>query len=330
MGSLLRGETTGPKESLDGGDAWHKCSPPMVLGEAPIYRASDSTLHWVDCLSEPAELHILKVNPDDGDAEGVPRILRLEDSVTVAFFRKGHPGSYICAYYQGVAFLDENTGKLDVVKEIIPTADRDLLRFNDGGVDARGRFWLAEIDKKAMAYGPNKLPSSYGKPKGRLWRYDPDGSLYQMEDGIVCGNGLAWSPDNKTMYFNDSVAMMVFAYDFDVESGNISNKRLLIDRRSSYGEPDGMVVDTEGNLWIAVFDSHRVMVFSPQGEHLKDIVFTANNMACTTWGGKEFDVLYIATGRDRSVIAKVDDEGGHMFRYRPKGYRGYPKFEFAG
>ncbi|KIW64827.1 hypothetical protein PV04_07133 [Phialophora macrospora] len=322
--------TPGPEESIGGGSAWYKCDPPMNLGEAPIYRASDSTLHWVDCLCEPPELHILKVDPQTGDAQGRARILTLEDSVTVAFFRQNHPGSYICAYYQGVAFLDEETGKLDVVKEIIATSDRDILRFNDGGVDAKGRFWLAEIDKKAMAYGPNKLPSDYGEPKGRLWRYDPDGTLHEMENGIVCGNGLAWSPDNKTMYFNDSVAMMVFAYDFDLESGSISNRRLLIDRRSSYGEPDGMVVDTEGNLWIAVFASYRIMVFSPTGKHLKDIVFSANNMACTTWGGKNFDIIFAATGKDKSVDAKKEDEGGHMFRYKPDGFKGMPKYEFAG
>lgn len=200
------GGMVGPKESAQGGSLWYKCDPPMNLGEAPIYRASDSTLHWVDCLCEPAEIHILKVNPDTGDAEGKSRVVPLADSVTVAFFRKDHPGSYICAYYQGVAFLDEQTGRLDVVKEIIPTSKRDALRFNDGGVDAKGRFWLAEIDKKAMAYGPNQLPASYGEPKGRLWRYDPDGSLHLMEKGIVCGNGLAWSPDNKTSKFPTSIS----------------------------------------------------------------------------------------------------------------------------
>lgn len=88
---------------------------------------------------------------------------------------------------------------MEIIKEIIPTSKRDELRFNDGGIDAKGRFWLAEIDKVAMAYGPNQLPASYGRPKGKLWRYDPDGSLHEMLDGgVVCGNGLGWSPDNKT------------------------------------------------------------------------------------------------------------------------------------
>lgn len=175
----------------------------MILGEAPIYRASDSTLHWVDCLADPCELYILKVDPETGDA--IPdslRVLELEDSVTVQFFRKNKPGSYIAAYYQGVCFLDEATGKMEIVKEIIPTNKRDELRFNDGGIDAKGRFWLAEIDKVAMAFGPNQLPASYGRPKGKLWRYDPDGSLHEMLDGgVVCGNGLGWSPDNKTCSF---------------------------------------------------------------------------------------------------------------------------------
>lgn len=186
-------------ECIDGGKPWFHCPTPMVLGEAPIYRASDSTLHWVDCLGEPPLLYILKVDPHTGDAVGEPRVLPLEDSVTVTFFRQNKPGSYIGAYYQGVCFIDEQTGKLDVVKEIIPTDQREALRFNDGGIDAKGRFWLAEIDKKAMAYGPNRLPASYGAPRGRLWRYDPDGSLHLMLDsGLICGNGLGFSPDNQT------------------------------------------------------------------------------------------------------------------------------------
>ncbi|KAJ5679943.1 anterior fat body protein [Penicillium macrosclerotiorum] len=316
-------------ESIDGGRKWYSCPEPMVLGEAPIFRASDSTLHWVDCLSDPSRLYVLKVD-EHGDAIGEARVLELEDSVTVVFFRKGRPG-YIAAYYQGICFIDEQTGKMEVVEEIIPTHQREELRFNDGGIDAQGRFWLAEIDKKAMAFGPNQLPSSYGVPKGRLWRYDLRAGLRLMiADGIICGNGLGWSPDNKTMYFHDSVAMVVWAYDFDLEHGNISNKRLLIDRRTSFGEPDGMVVDTKGNLWIAMFDSNRVMVFTPDGRHLKDIVFSARNPACTTWGGKDFNIIYVATGKDRRANPAPGDEGGHLFRYKPTDARGQPKHEFDG
>ena len=74
----------------------------------------------------------------------------------------------------------------------------------------------------------------------------------------------------------------------------------------------------------------QVMVFDPQGNHLKEIVFSANNLACTAWGGKNFDILFVATGKDRSPHAKADDEGGHMFRYKVPGLKGSPKFEFLG
>ena len=148
----------------------------MVLGEAPLFRTHNNThtLHWVDPLKTPSELHILHLNPNDPSLpDGDAKTLVLEDSVSVMCFRKGVKGSYICAYYQGIAFLDEETGKLDVVREIIPQSERGELRLNDGGylaflpskvretdeyislttdclgaIDAKGRFWVAEIDKK--------------------------------------------------------------------------------------------------------------------------------------------------------------------------------------
>lgn len=171
----------------------------MVLGEAPIYRASDSTLHWFDCLSSPSELYILPVDPKTGSPAGDARILQLADSISVAAFRKAKPGSYLAAYYQGICVLDEATGCFEAVREIIPTSERDQRRLNDGGVDAAGRFWVAEVDIKAAAFAPGRAPAEYGVPRGRLWRYDPDGSLHLMLDGgLVCGNGVKWSNDAKT------------------------------------------------------------------------------------------------------------------------------------
>lgn len=295
-------------------EPFYKCNPPMVLGESPIYRASDSTLHWVDCLITPPELHILHLDPTTHQPLGPSKRIPLSDSVSVLFFRQSHPKSYICAYYQGIAFLDEDTGKLEVVKEIIPAQERGLRRFNDGGVDAKGRLWLAEIDVRAAAAvdavasdeGKERVLEELGEPVGRLWRYDPDGTLHLMDRGVICGNGVGWSPDWKssecfflllyfqfyfffpegfsffvwrerkterrekspltpitlpptkiiqltpvkktppktTVYFNDSVGKKVFAYNFHLESGTISHKRLLIDRKNSPGgEPDGMVIE---------------------------------------------------------------------------------------
>ncbi|PYH98392.1 hypothetical protein BO71DRAFT_416351 [Aspergillus ellipticus CBS 707.79] len=285
---------------------FHTPKGPMVLGEGPIYRSSDSTLLLV------------RLSFISGRALHYVRVIPLADSGTVACFRKNKPGSYIAAYYQGVCFLDEQTGagRIDVVKEIIPASQRDELRFNDGG--------------GALACGANALPADYGRPKGRLWRrYDPDGSLHLMIDGgIMCGNGLAWSPDNETMYMNDSVGQVVYAFDFDLATGMLSNQRILVDRRDSCGEPDGMIVDTQGNLWIAVYASSRMMVFSPEGEQLEEIVFPAKNVACTTWGGRNHDILYVASAVDTATDTTTD-EGGHMFMYRGQA-RGRPSMSLAG
>lgn len=90
---------------------------------------------------------------------------------------------------------------------------------------------------------------------------------------------------------------------------------------------------TEGNLWIAMYASNRIMVFSPSGAHLKDIVLPAYSPTCTTWGGADFDIIFAASGKDKREGGKETgggDEGGHMFKYKPVGSRGGPKFEFAG
>lgn len=104
-------------------------------GEAPIFRHRDNTLRWVDPLSSPPELHILSLAPDTLLPDGPARVLKLEDSVTVVCFRKGVQGSYICAYTHGVGYLDEETGKLEVAREIIGVEERGMRRFNDGEFD---------------------------------------------------------------------------------------------------------------------------------------------------------------------------------------------------
>ncbi|KAH8684269.1 putative anterior fat body protein [Tricladium varicosporioides] len=296
-------------------------------GEAPIYRSRDNTLHWVDPLSSPPELHILSLNPSTLLPDGPARVLKLEDSVTVMCFRKGFEGSYICAYTHGVGYLDEETGKLEVAREIIGVEERGLRRFNDGGVDAKGRFWLAEIDLKAVRYGLGGLPADYGSPKGRLWRYDPDGSAHCMDEGVICGNGIGWSPDNKTMYFNDSLGQKTFRYDFDLETGSISNKSLFLDFNGTIHEQDGLVIDSKGNIWTAIYNGSSIMVFSHVAQKIKEIPFSAKKMTCPTWGGPNNDILFATS----AILSNEEgDEGGCLFKYQEEGVKGLVKNEFSG
>jgi sugar lactone lactonase YvrE len=185
---------------IDGGPVCYRNNPANKLGESPIYRASDATLHWVDIHSTPCTIHILPLDPITGDAAGSSRILEVPfDSITVIRFRKDVPGSYICGYRQGIAYLDENTGEVKVLKELIGKEDREEMTMNDGCVDPQGRLWIGSVDLKALraGLGREKLSEGYGGPRGKLWRYESDGTVTVMETGITCGNGIGWSPDGK-------------------------------------------------------------------------------------------------------------------------------------
>ncbi|BEJ11148.1 hypothetical protein CspHIS471_0105700 [Cutaneotrichosporon sp. HIS471] len=318
-------EVTVPREDRSAAQPWITMTPPMRLGEAPVYRASNKTLHFVDFEAEPP-LRFVQHLDEIGDAVGEPVATELSDSVSVICFRKDKPG-YICAYYQGVGFLSED-GTLQKLKEIIPEAQRDVLRMNDGGIDPAGRFWITEIDIEALSLGTGKIPEGR-KCLGRLWRYDPDGSLHLMDEDFACGNGVAWSPDNKTMYVNDSPRGLTYAYNFDILSGKISNKRVLIDRSVLGGEPDGMVVDVEGNLWITVWGTYCLMKYASDGTHIADIRFGAKDMACPTFGGPNNDILYLASAYDLRPTRRDSDMGGHLFKYHAD-VRGLPKLSFDG
>ncbi|KAH9220727.1 hypothetical protein DL95DRAFT_477914 [Leptodontidium sp. 2 PMI_412] len=319
-------------ENIDGGPVWYRNTPPNLLGESPIYRACDSTLHWIDCYSTPCAVHILTVDPSTGEAIGRARILEVPfGRITSIYFRKGTPGSYICGYQQGIALLDEKTGGVVVLKELIKKEDSEAWAMNDGGVDPQGRFWIGEVDMKALfaKMGGKSLPEGYGSPRGRLWRYEADGTCTIMDTGIGCGNGIGWSPDGKCMYFNDSVPQITWRYDFDRETGKICNKMKIIGDLPQGVLNDGCVVDQEGNLWVAMFMLNCVMVYTPEGSLLKTIRFPAKLITCPTWGGRGNDILFITSAQPLPEDAAPGDEGGHVFRYKTE-LKGMAKHEFAG
>ncbi|CAG8984238.1 hypothetical protein HYALB_00004221 [Hymenoscyphus albidus] len=306
----------------NGGDVWYRNPTPNTLGESPIYRESDSTLHWIDILAKPCTVHILKIDPTTGDAIGSARVLEVPlDSIHALYFRRDVKGSYIVAYRQGIAFLDEQTGAIEVVKKLIGDEEQGM-NSNDAGVDPQGRFWLGDVDASAFMKGT--------EPRGKLWRYDPDGSCTVMDTGVICGNGIGWSPDSKYMYFNDTGPKVVWRYDFDGKTGDISNKTKLIEGTDfpQGGGNDGMVIDETGNLWIAMWGMNEVRVYSPEGKLLQSIQFPAKCMTCTTWGGKDNDILFV-TSAIPFTGPEAGDEGGHVFRYKP-GVKGLPKYSFAG
>jgi sugar lactone lactonase YvrE len=193
--------------TIQGGLPFHQSHQPTALGESPLYRPSDSTLHWVDFFSSPPSLHILSTIDKSSY-----RIIGLPERVTCIYFRAAHPHSYIVAYSHGIGFLNVNpdpkdsSASLRVVKELWGRAETGMT-MNDGGVDPAGRFWCTAVDLDGLAAngGAGQLPKSGGR--GCLWRYDGK-EVKVMEEGVSVGNGIAWSVDGKTSEYSSFVRTM--------------------------------------------------------------------------------------------------------------------------
>jgi sugar lactone lactonase YvrE len=202
----------------------------------------------------------------------------------------------------GFHFFDPATGTFQAIVD--PESHMPNTRFNDGKPDRQGRFWSGSMFE---------VP---GKPIefiGALYRLDPDLSVHKMIDGIGCSNGLAWSPDSKTMYFSDSHAGAVWAYDFDPATGDIENRRTFIDMTVTGGVADGATVDAEGCYWVTIPVTSKVCRYDPDGELMQTVVLPTDLPTCCEFGGKDLDILYVTSAvlkRPASHFVRQKNPGG--------------------
>jgi sugar lactone lactonase YvrE len=176
-----------------------------------------------------------------------------------------------------------------------PPYDPAKERFNDGKCDPQGRFWVGTI------YEPRDPPVA------ALYCYD-DGELSRRADGIVTSNGLGWSPSGRTMYWSDTKAHAIYAFDFDPASGALSNRRdfaRFATRAPDQplepygGRPDGAAVDAEGGYWVSMFEGQRLLRLSPQGEVIDEVVLPVQCPTMPCFGGPDLRTLYITTSREK-------------------------------
>lgn len=243
------------------------------LGEGSIWHPVEKKLLWVDI--EGKALHIY--DPVSGNDKTIPVGERIGTVVPVA------KGGALVALQNGIHKLDIETGRLTLIVNPLPDAG---LRFNDGKCDPSGRFWV----------GSNALDS---RRKGAsLYRLDSDGSVRAMLDSVSISNGIVWTADRKTMYYNDTPTMTVQAFDYDDATGAITGRRIAIRIPRGSGAPDGMTIDAEGKLWIALWGGNCVARFDPQtGELLRKIHVPAPNVSSCAFGGEDLATLYITTAR---------------------------------
>ncbi len=208
-----------------------------TLGEGPVWDARSQRLYWVDI--EGCKLHILD------PATGEDRSFAVGQMVGAAVLRRS--GGVMIAVKEGIGTFDVEREELTLLHR--PEQHIPENRFNDGKCDPAGRFWVGTM-------GPA------GK-KGALYCVSPDLSLERKIENVGISNGLAWSLDRSTMYYIDSRAQTLEAYAYDEATGAIKDPRLVLEIPVEDGEPDGMTIDEEGMLWIAIWDGRRVIRVDP-------------------------------------------------------------------
>jgi sugar lactone lactonase YvrE len=193
-------------------------------------------------------------------------------------------------------------------------------QFNDGKCDPAGRFWAGTVDFTDF------------ERLGNLYRLDPDLSVHRMLEGVQISNGIAWTLDGTEMYYIDSRLHRVDAFDCDLETGEIENRRVAFHIPEEMGLPDGMTIDGEGMLWIALFKGSRVSRWDPfESRLLQTVDLPVSNVTSCAFDGENLDQLYITTARRWLNAEQLEKQplAGGLFRAYV-GVTGVPAFEFAG
>lgn len=278
------------------------------LGEGPVWDDREGALLWVDI--HRGRLH--RFFPETGACDH----LDLGGPLGAVVPCSG--GGLLLAARNGVKRLEAiETGAFGALQvDVEPQSLGN--RVNDGKCDSHGRFWIGTMSESTTLGA------------GSLYRIDADLSVTPVVKGTTISNGLGWSPSDESMYFIDSPRQTVWAFDFDAASGTIENRRDLISIPSSAGMPDGMTVDREGGLWIALWGGAAVHRYAPSGALEAEIELPVPHVSSCAFGGSDFEDLYVTTataGLSKRALHDHPDSGG-VFRLRP-GVQGFPATPFA-
>lgn len=270
--------------------------PHATHGEGPVWHPGWPGLRWVDMLvGDVLEL----------DARG-GRVGRHHVGDVAAALRPCTDGGVVLAIQRGFALATADLGDVRPLGEL--WADPGV-RMNEGDCDPDGRFYCG-----SMAYDQN--PGA-----GSLYRLDPDGSVAVVLTGVTISNGLAWSPDGGTAYYIDTPTRRVDAFDYD-PAGGLTNRRTVVRIQSDHGGPDGLTVDADGRLWVAMWGGAAVRCYLPSGRLEEVLRLPVSQVTACTFGGPDLDELYITTSRHGLPPGEQPDAGA-LFRATP-GVRGLP------
>ncbi len=275
------------------------------LGEGPCWNADEQLLYSVDIYNH----RVHQFDPATGDHRF------FDVGEVVGCLAPAGPHRLIMALHSQLAFLDTQNGTVTPIVAIAHS--HPDTRFNDGKCDAAGRFWFGSV--------------SGNEKSACLYSYDGSGAVQIMKTGLTISNGLGWSPDHQTFYLTDSHLRTIYAYDFDLESGSISDRRKLIDLSTEMPEPDGLAVDQEGCIWSAMWNGWCVIRFDPSGKEMMRVPMPVQRPTCCTFGNADLKTLYITTASIGLSQKEIQDSfySGDLFSLSTT-VAGLPTHHFKG
>jgi sugar lactone lactonase YvrE len=276
------------------------------IGEGAIWY--DHILYWVDI--PPGK--VFAYDP----ATGANREMAVGQMVGTVVPRE--QGGLALAVEEGFALLDLETGALTLLEN--PEAGMTVNRMNDGKCDPAGRFWAGTMNRAEEG------------PTGALYCMDADHTIHKRVENVTISNGIVWSRDCRTMYYIDSPTCRVDAFDYDLASGKISNRRTAISIPEELGWPDGMAIDENENVWVAMFAGSAVTHWDPRtGKLLGTIEVPASQVTSCAFGGPDLDEMFITSATwkmSEDQLTKEPSAGG-LFKCKP-GVRGLPAVAYKG
>ena len=280
--------------------------PQCSVGEGPVWDVATQQLFWIDIL----EKFVYRLDPGTGATRrwSVPNII---GSMAIT-----QDGNAIVALANGVHRLDFATGEC---RMLATSPDlNDQVQLADGKVDRRGRFIVGSSDRGMK------------EARGKLYALHPGAtSLRVIDTDIFLANGPCWSPDDRTFYHADSIRKLIYAYDYDIEGGTLSNRRPFASTAELGGIPDGATVDAEGHVWSAICEGGKLVRFSPDGSIERIVAMPLKLPGSVMFGGAALDQLYVPTLSPAFLGRPADPLDGSMFVVEGLGIRGLAEPRFG-
>lgn len=286
------------------------------VGESPVWHAQEQALYWVDIPGKTLN----RWRSADG------KLTSWSSPEQIGCIARAKNGKWLAAMETGVFLITpRDDGTLFTEKQIGVAHAKDNMRFNDGRCDRQGRFWAGTM------FGDMSAAAAVGG----VYRYDAavagNDTLAPVLQELIVPNGLAFSPDGRTMYLSDShpSVQLIWAFDYDVATGTPSNRRVFVDMNAYPGRPDGAAIDEDGGYWICGNDAGLIHRFTPDGKLDRSLTVPVKKPAMCAFGGPNMDILYVTSIRPGNTDLSDQPLAGGVFALQP-GVRGIAEPAFEG